>query len=173
MPQHKLLRLQATCLAALGHYAQAYHKETQANALEDSVNHAELKKQLSEFSIQFRTKEKELEISRLQQAQAVQQKLGCHHRRFARGYHCRTDDSADSFSAEKENGSQATEIDLSKRYIEGMEKERERFARELHDGACNEMLAIGLTLRNDNAGIQQAITHVSKLREELVIFRTK
>lgn len=167
MPQHKLLRLQATCLAALGHYAQAYHKETQANALEDSVNHAELKKQLSEFSIRFRTKEKELEISRLQQAQAVQQSWAAIIVALLVAIIAALMIVLIRFRQKRKMAAKQTEIDLSKRYIEGMEKERERFARELHDGACNELLAIGLTLRNDNAGIQQAITHVSKLREEL------
>ena len=144
MPQHKLLRLQATCLAALGHYAQAYHKETQANALEDSVNHAELKKQLSEFSIRFRTKEKELEISRLQQAQAVQQSWAAIIVALLVAIIAALMIVLIRFRQKRKMAAKQTEIDLSKRYIEGMEKERERFARELHDGACNELLAIGL-----------------------------
>lgn len=114
-----------------------------------------------------RTKEKELEISRLQQAQAVQQSWAAIIVALLVAIIAALMIVLIRFRQKRKMAAKQTEIDLSKRYIEGMEKERERFARELHDGACNELLAIGLTLRNDNAGIQQAITHVSKLREEL------
>lgn len=167
MPRHKLLRVQATCLAALGEYAEAYKKATQANTLEDSVNHAELEKQLSEFSVRFKTKEKELEISRLKQTQA-------NHRSWAATIGALLIAIIAALTIilirlrqRRKMAAKQTEIDLSKRYIEGMEKERERFAHELHDGACNELLAIGLTLRSEKATRQQAIAHVSKLREEL------
>lgn len=37
---------------------------------------------------------------------------------------------------------------LTRRYVEGLESERQRMARELHDGVCNDLLAIQMGMHN-------------------------
>ena len=39
------------------------------------------------------------------------------------------------------------EYKLAQRYIEGLEKERTRLAKELHDGVCNDLLGIGMQMQ--------------------------
>lgn len=39
---------------------------------------------------------------------------------------------------------------LTRQYIEGLETERGRMSRELHDGVCNDLLAIQMNLHNDS-----------------------
>ncbi len=39
---------------------------------------------------------------------------------------------------------------LTRQYIEGLETERKRMSRELHDGVCNDLLAIQMNMRNDS-----------------------
>ena len=36
------------------------------------------------------------------------------------------------------------ELKLAQRYIEGLERERRRLAKDLHDGVCNDLLGIGM-----------------------------
>jgi len=40
-----------------------------------------------------------------------------------------------------------TEIRLTRKYIDGLESERERIAKELHDGICNDLLALEMKLK--------------------------
>ncbi len=37
---------------------------------------------------------------------------------------------------------------LTRQYVEGLENERQRMSRELHDGVCNDLLAIRMNIRN-------------------------
>lgn len=39
-------------------------------------------------------------------------------------------------------------LQLSRKYIDGMESERARLARELHDGVCNELLGLEMELKS-------------------------
>lgn len=36
---------------------------------------------------------------------------------------------------------------LAQSYIEGLERERTRLAKELHDGVCNDLLGIGMNMQ--------------------------
>lgn len=167
IPLYKLRDVQAQCYAGMGNHAEAYRMEREAMILSDSLSGADVKKQLSEYTIRFRTQEKELEISRLQEEKAKDRALmllivlgltlvitvlvlvliWINHRRKMRR--------------------KQTEIDLARKYIDGMESERARFARDIHDGVCNDLLALGMSLRNDNADINSAVCRVGELRTSL------
>jgi len=167
VPEYKLRRLQALCYAGLGDYAKAYRLEKKAAAVEDSVSGAAVEKQLSEYSVRFKTQEKELEISRLQEEKAAG-------RAFMMLILMMLTVVIAAFvitmlwiSHKKKIHRQQTEIDLTRRYIDGMESERAKLARDLHDGACNELLAIGMELRGDDADKDRIIDHVQELRSSL------
>lgn len=49
-------------------------------------------------------------------------------------------------------------------YIRGLEAERERIAKELHDGICNEMLAMSFTLADDEKALEQIQAITAKTR---------
>lgn len=44
-----------------------------------------------------------------------------------------------------------TERQLTRQYVEGLENERERMSRELHDGVCNDLQAISMQLQGGDA----------------------
>lgn len=58
-------------------------------------------------------------------------------------------------------------IRLMRRYIDGLESERARISKELHDGICNDLLAIEMQL-NGHSGIRQARENVRRLSHELM-----
>ena len=60
--------------------SQAYEYLTQAYALRDSAFHTEQTEQLSEYSVKYQTKEKELEIVTLRQEQLEQETYMLRHR---------------------------------------------------------------------------------------------
>lgn len=167
MPLYKLRMVEAQCHAGLGNHRKAYMTGLDAAALQDSVRKGEVERQLSEYSVRFKTQEKELAITRLQQEKSEQRArllsavavltgvvavlvvalLLANHRRKVRR--------------------QQTEIELARKYIEGMENERARLARELHDGACNDLLALGMDMRHGNAGKDEMINRVQTMRASL------
>lgn len=163
MPENKMLFGKAKCLAGLGRYSEAYHDLVNAYAISDSLHSCDTDKKLSELSVRYNVLEKELEVARLNEQAAESQKrigwllialvstlaviailvLWMHHRK------------------------QKAEIRESKKYIDGIESERARFARELHDGACNDLLAIGMKLHSADSDMKQVVNDVSTLRAQL------
>lgn len=55
-----------------------------------------------------------------------------------------------------------TEIRLTRKYIDGLESERERIAKELHDGVCNDLLALEMSLK-------QVTEYENSLKESLLL----
>ena len=70
----------AECYLAVNNSSQAYEYLTQAYALRDSAFHTEQTEQLSEYSVKYQTKEKELEIVTLRQEQLEQETYMLRHR---------------------------------------------------------------------------------------------
>ena len=53
---------------------------------------------------------------------------------------------------------------LTRQYVEGLENERERIARELHDGVCNDLLAIRMNI-NSGKPIENTAALIDNCRE--------
>ena len=62
---------------------------------------------------------------------------------------------------------QQAQMRETRRWVEGIEQERARFACELHDGACNDLLAIGMQLRGDQPNVQEVNQQIGTLRAQL------
>lgn len=60
-----------------------------------------------------------------------------------------------------------TERRLTRRYIEGLESERERMSRELHDGVCNDLLAIQMNMRNSSIDIATTEALIGSCRDSV------
>ncbi len=60
---------------------------------------------------------------------------------------------------------QKAELEKREVYIRGLESERERIARELHDGICNEMAAMTFALADDEEALAQINTLTVKVRQ--------
>ncbi len=163
VPKHLLLYRKGQCLAGLGRYADAYSLQSESIILSDSVRNQESNAKLDELSTNYHVMKKELEVAQLNEKQAISQRrisqllavlaimvsviavllLWIRHKR------------------------QSNQIREAQRYIDGIEQERSRFAHELHDGACNELLAMGMQLRAANPNIAEVCQEMSSLRTTL------
>ena len=166
IPIYKLRRTQALCYAHLGNFAEAYRLESEAQHLADSLASDNIQKQLSKYTVELETLQKELTIAELERSDA---------NKTARLWAISTlllivvailTATILRFNIRRRQMRQRAELEKSRRYVQGIERERARLAREIHDGACNDLLAIGMSLQSaDNA--QQARTDIANLRDSL------
>lgn len=182
----------AECYQALNKDAMAYNYLKEAYALRDSSFHKEYTEQLSDYSVKYQTREKELEIVRLRQHE-LERKAELAKRReqfsivlgllvialFAMLYarqrqkvrierlaKAATDKEREFLELQKE-----TELRLTRKYIDGLESERHRMATELHDDVCNNLLALELDVRSlpkieGGAGSEQ-LRQLESIRQRL------
>ena len=162
IPQSRILASMADCLQHLGRTGDAYKLLDRAYAEADSLKNSDVDKQMSEFSVRYKTQEKELQIQRLR-SEKTEQRMRLmtlvwslalvvvllsaivaavlYRRRLAR---------------------QRQELELRRSYIEGLESERLRLAKELHDGVCNDLLGIQMLMAAGNAGCGDRLTAVTQ-----------
>lgn len=139
--------------AELGRYDSAYSTLLRGNALRDSLFESEKAESLRELNVKYDAKEKELALARSRAEQAdvrlrlavavallavVLALFALYVLRQRRRRHERELEFA-TLRAD-------TERQLTTRYVEGLENERTRMARELHDGVCNDLTAIRMSL---------------------------
>lgn len=137
----------------LGDYHRAYTTLLQGNELRDSLWAQEKAESLRDLTIKYETKETQLAL-----AQSEARRAGTLMWLFA---------AIAALSAgiivfvvyatrqkrrrmQREMEFAAIRADIGRRltqqYIEGLENERQRMARELHDGVCNDLLAVQLSI---------------------------
>lgn len=135
--------------AALGDYKDAYSTLLKSNELRDTLWEQEKAESLRELTVKYDTKETELALAQSEASRAqtlmwlfaalglllvmlifIVAYVGRQRRRrllnemeFAR-----------------------LRADVSRQYVEGLENERRRMASELHDGVCNDLLAIKMNI---------------------------
>lgn len=154
--------------AQMGDFRRAFEQTREAYLQQDSLFTHTVQQELSDLTVRYRTQEKELEIARLRQAEA-EQRTRTMQRTAAftvalsgllllvllllylrRRQRLRTE-ALERHDREREREfadfRRETDLRLARKYIDGLESERERLARELHDGACNDLLGIGILLR--------------------------
>lgn len=156
-PQHEVLYRKAECYQHLGNNEAALQLLRSAYQAGDSLKNSEINKQMSEFSMRFKTQEKEMEAARLKQEKAqlranmiiallllvvvcavfITVAILARYRRRVE---------------EKEH-----EAAISRRYIAGMEEERSRLARELHDGTCNDLLGLSMLMNREGSSCLAAV----------------
>lgn len=154
----------AECYAHLGDNGAAFGAMRRAYQISDSLKNSDIDEQISEFSVRYKTQEKELELARVKEEKAEQLLLmlsvitvlavGCavlviivmriqQRRKLAR---------------------QAGEIEMGRRFIAGMEEERARLARELHDGTCNDLLGLTMLMSQHDS---RSLDTVRKIRDNV------
>lgn len=159
-PRDAYLRQKASILAGLGDHRQAYNLTLQSIIINDSLRGEEAQKQLSELSAKLKAQERETEIARLNKVVAQRQ---FYITLFAAGLIILALLAAAYIYWQRRRKEQV----LAQRYVEGLERERARFARELHDGACNELLGIGMVINTQQAQPQEVAGRISQLRDTL------
>ncbi len=154
------LRQKAACLAGLGDYRQAFGLEREAAAIADTLRGEAVQRQLSELSEQLKAQEREMEIARLNKVATRRQMYIVLSVAIFTILALLT-----AFYVYRQR--RRREKELAQKYLEGLERERARFARELHDGACNELLGIGMTINARMAPPEEVAQRIGHLRETL------
>ena len=166
-PMHRLYSMIGLNHARLGNFREAFDNTREAYLLQDSLFTHTVQQELSDLTVRYRTQEKELEIARLRQAEAEQQSRTMKRTAafsaalsglmllvilllYLRRRQKRRTEELERLDREREREfadfRRDTDLRLARKYIDGLESERERLARELHDGACNALLEIGMLL---------------------------
>lgn len=166
-PMHRLYSMIGLNHARLGNFREAFDNTREAYLLQDSLFTHTVQQELSDLTVRYRTQEKELEIARLRQAEAEQQSRTMKRTAafsaalsglmllvilllYLRRRQKRRTEELERLDREREREfadfRRDTDLRLARKYIDGLESERERLARELHDGACNDLLGIGMLL---------------------------
>lgn len=122
------------------YYAKAYHTA-------DSLHKAEVETELSELSIKYENQEKELEIARLTQQHLEQKAKTMQWSVAAVAASSAFLLLAAYYVFRRKRIRKEEELKLAQSYIDGLERERTRLAKDLHDGVCNDLLGIGMNMQ--------------------------
>lgn len=137
-----------------GHYKEALRYAEQVSDLEKERYSDERAKAIKDIEIKYKTQETQLELARsearrsstlmwLFAASALTIVIIATFIIYANRQRRRRMQREMEFASLRTD----TERQLTRQYIEGLETERERMSRELHDGVCNDLLAIQMNLR--------------------------
>lgn len=132
-------------------FTSAYVYMKKAYLAKDSLFAGEVQKQLSDMTVKYQTKEKELEIAQLKQIQTEQHALMVK-RIFYLVFFLLVLIAAFLVLLYKKKAlEKETDLRLARQYIDGLESERKRPAKELHDGVCNDLLGIQYYMQTSDA----------------------
>lgn len=166
----------AVCCHELGQKEIAFAYMDSARMWTDSLAQENLTAKIAEFGVKYRTQEKELEVMRLRRKQLEKDALWMgigivvvvliailligllallHKRRVAR--------------LKMEQIKRDGELNAARRYIDGLESERKRFARELHDGIANDLLGLQMkmSVAKDRNALEDLEKQVGNMRENV------
>lgn len=133
---------------AMHMYREASECYEKAYAASDSIHSADVQNQLSEWSVKYDTREKELEISRLEAERIKERSARLQWLMTAVILMLAFLSATISYVFRSRSRRRTAELDYARKYIEGLEKERRRIAEDLHDGVCNDLLGIGMLLKS-------------------------
>ena len=163
--------------AGLGDYENAYKTLLKGNELRDTIWEREKAESLRDLSVKYQTKEAEVALA---QSEAKRARI-LMWLFIAIGFILisvtffilyATRQRRKRMQKEIEYAKLQAEIghELTRQYVEGLENERSRMARELHDGVCNDLLAVEQSLHNGKttkeaekmiAGCRESVRRIS------------
>ena len=144
----------------LSDFPQAYHTLELAKALSDSLFVQEKSRQLEELSVKYETQKKELEYQKLQEKRQKEKQnlqlkitfllilmaiMAFFSLYFIQKQKLRIERQKREAEAQKrefETLQRDTERNATRAYLKELEQERNRLAKELHDGVCNDLYAL-------------------------------
>ena len=156
MPLEKMLRMKAHCLEKMNRKAEAWALMNEAYTMLDSVKQSDIEKSMSEFAVKYKTLETEAALAEQKQqtAEKANQVLWLVVAVVVlAGVVC-------VMLYKRRIAAQRALLHEKQSYIDGLENERERIAKELHDGVCNDILAAKLLLATDNRQAEHYLNDV-------------
>ena len=131
---------------AMGQWENAGQCYERAYSVLDSIYSEDITAQVSEWSAKYGAAEKELEISRLEQESLKKQAAIKTWVFIAMALVAVLTGVVLTAAFRRRHLKKVEELRLARKYIDGVEKERARVARDLHDGICNDLLGIGMQI---------------------------
>lgn len=157
--------------AETGDYKAAYSTLLKGNGLRDSLWEQEKQESLRDLTVKYETKETELALaqSEAKRAGALMWLFGVAALLFAAIIVFVV------YAGRQRRGRMQKEIEfsnlradigrrLTEQYVDGLENERQRISRELHDGVCNDLLAIEMNIRGGKS-VESAVGLIGSCRE--------
>lgn len=146
VPQQRIMWSKAECMRLTGNTNEALRYMREAYNIADSTKNSDVNRQLSEFSVRYNTQQKELQIVKLNQEKATERA-----RLMTVVFVLAVTSMLLAFGIvlilyKRRIANQRYELNLRRKYIEGLESERARLARELHDGVCNDLLGLQILM---------------------------
>lgn len=160
--------------AKLGQWRKAYDCLGRAVTLKDSLFEAEKAESMRDLTVKYQSKEKELALARSEAALsqtrmhiAVGVLAAFFCAVFVLFYIQRQRRKAKEREAEFARLKADTDRRLTQRYIEGLESERGRLAKELHDGVCNDLYTVQLRMAHGTCDMAEQAGMISACREQV------
>ena len=167
-------------------YEHAYAALSQAQQLNDSLFQKEKAKQLEELSVKYESKEKELEIQKLNEEKRwARQRLyvalggsgvilvisGLFFAYFVQRQRLRSERQKREMETQRHEFEQlqrVTEQKLTRNYLGKLEHDHARLAKELHDGVCNDLFSMEVSV-DSQQGVQTKdwIANLQRIRENI------
>ena len=156
--------------ADMGQWSNAADSYEKAYFAVDSFYNADITAQISEWSAKYGAAEKELEISRLEQESLRNRAALQLWIIIAVVLIAVLAGVVLTVVFRRRHQKKVEELRLAQKYIDGLEKERARVARDLHDGVCNDLLGIGMQLSAmgpDSPEREEVLSMLEGLRSEV------
>lgn len=156
----------AECLANMGEYRQAYDRITDAFHSLDSVRRSDIDRELSDLSVRYDTLTKEIEIEHLSRQRWILISVIL--------FGIMLFGSAILFTINRRKRQlRKAEHEKQQEYIRGLEQERSRMARELHDDVAGDLLGLQFELtalpsERSVTRLQEITSKVRRLSHELM-----
>lgn len=160
MPMDKLWMRIARNHRELGQYAQMGQAYERAIAIADSLRNTEIDSQLSEFQVKYNALQKDLDNSRLEAEKARTTAWAI----ATTGVLLLALSVLTAYIIIRRRREGITRI---RERLKGIEDERGRIARDLHDGICNDLYGIAMMMSAQNADKAEITDSLKRVRAEV------
>lgn len=165
LPYDKYHILTARNYEGLGNYQKAYQNMQEVCIYQDSIFGGKIKHELSELNEKLRTSDKELKIALLEKTQAQEQESRLRHTIYYLTVIGLLLIAISILLHKRKVQKKETELIAARQYIEGLENERKRLAKDLHDGVCNDLLGAILQMQQQSSAEDLKTNTIQTLEE--------
>lgn len=155
---NSLLYERATCRDNLGDSHRAFIMMRAAYLALDSIRDRDTETKMSDFAVKYETLQKEIKIKQLDVQRLTWLVVSVTLAAIIFVFILLV-------RYKRERYRRKTALEKQATYIHGLETERERIAKELHDGICNEMLAMTFSMAGNEDAVSTLTLLTAKVRD--------
>lgn len=151
VPYDKFHTLMARNYEGLGNYQKAFQHMQEVCTYQDSIFNGKIKQEMSDLNERLRISDKELQITRLEKAQVQEKETRLRYTVYFISIIILLLIALSILLYKRRIQRKETELIAARQYIEGLENERKRLAKDLHDGVCNDLLGAILQIQQQTS----------------------